>query len=73
MHTPKIVVTDELKRTLEAIDACKERIHAEPAPPEEVLQRLEKEFIVDTVYHATRIEGSMLTKAETEKTLYPET
>lgn len=71
MFNPQIPVTEELRRTLEAIDACKDRIHARPAPPEEVLQRLEREFIVDTVYHATRIEGSLLTREETEETLYP--
>lgn len=72
MLNPRIEVTDELRRTIQEIDATRERIQARQAPPEEVLEKLEREFIVDTVYHATQIEGSQLTREETERALYPE-
>jgi uncharacterized protein (DUF927 family) len=66
-----IEITPELRRSLEAIDACKVRINAGPLPPDEVLQQLEREFVIDSVYHATRLAGGTLTCKETEKILFP--
>jgi hypothetical protein len=71
VYDPKVQITPELRKTLEAIDASKERIQARPVPSEEVLEKLEREFIIDTVYHGARIEGSQLTRDETERVLYP--
>lgn len=69
MFDPRIQVDDALRKTLELIDAAKERIQARPVPPEDVLKKLEREFIIETVYHANRIEGSLLTREETERVL----
>lgn len=71
MLNPRIRLTEELRRALEEIDACRERIHARPAPTEWALQELEREFMVDAVYHSLRIEGGRLTREETERILYP--
>lgn len=59
----------DLRAKLERIDAAKDRIRSHPVPPEYILKKLEKEFIVETVYHANRIEGSLLTREETELAL----
>lgn len=54
-----IELTDDLIAILRQIDETKARIHSRPAPPEAVLQKLEQEWIADTVYHGMRLDTYM--------------
>lgn len=69
MYEPEFEITPELAKRFQTIDSIRDSINKGPRLSEDILQKLEQEFIAETVYFSTKIEGSTLTPEETRTVL----
>lgn len=59
-----VEATPEIRATLRRIDEARDRILSQPVPEPEILERLERDFMVDAVYHGMRLSGGQMTREQ---------
>lgn len=65
----RVQLSPEVIQNLKSIDAKKADIDKAPMPSPEELEQLERDFILDTVYYGNKLDGSDLSREDTERVL----